>query len=230
MRQPYAYGSWGLVATMVLVSLFFILQYLPMRSRMARRSGGALIAFVVALFTEMYGFPLTIYLLTYVFGIPIPLDHVSGHLLGDLITYLGLGNGWLIVMIASNVLMVFGIWLVAAGWERVHQAGDRLVTDAVYAHVRHPQYAGIFAITLGLMVQWPTLPTLLLWPFVILMYIRLARREEAGVLARYPVEYAAYMECTPAYFPRLFGQAHRPAGRAARVGALSSKAGRSFGP
>ena len=210
MHEGYAYGHWGLVITMILVSLFFIFWFIPLRTRLSKRSGGALIAFVVALFTEMYGFPLTIYLLTHFVGIEIPLDHISGHLLGDLITYLGLGNGWFIVMLVSNVLLMVGLWLIMAGWEAVYRSAGKLVTDGVYAYMRHPQYTGIFIITLAFMIQWPTLTTLILWPFVILMYHRLARREEKDVLEKFPVEYREYMETTPMFFPHLFRRPRRP--------------------
>jgi protein-S-isoprenylcysteine O-methyltransferase Ste14 len=54
--------------------------------------------------------------------------------------------------------------------------------------MRHPQYTGIFVITLASMIQWPTLPMLILWPFVILMYVRLAKKEERDVLRKYPKE------------------------------------------
>lgn len=200
-RQDYAYGAWGIAVSMILVSLFFILKFLPNRTRIEKRSGGALIAFIVALFTEMYGFPLTIYLLTHFVGIPIPLDHISGHLLGDLITWLGLGNGWFIVMLISNVLLILGIWLISTGWEQIHKSEGKLTTEGIYAFMRHPQYTGIFLITLGFMVQWPTLTTLILWPFVIVMYVRLAKREEQDVLERFPTEYREYMQRTPMFFP-----------------------------
>ncbi len=201
--DAYAYGSWGIAITMIAVSLFFVFKFIPMRTRLGRRSGGALIAFIVALFAEMYGFPLTIYLLSHFVGIQIPLDHISGHLLGDLISALGLGNGWAIVMITSNILIIAGIWMVAAGWEKVYVSQGQLVTDGIYRYMRHPQYTGIFVITLGFMIQWPTLATLFLWPFVIWMYVRLAKREEQDVLKRYPVEYQAYMDRTPRFVPRL---------------------------
>lgn len=199
--DTYAYGNWGIALTMIVISLFFIFRFIPMRTRLGKRSGGALIAFIVALFAEMYGFPLTIYLAGHFLGLRIPLDHVSGHLLGDLITYLGLGNGWFIVMLISNVLILIGISVVATGWERVYAAQGELVTDGVYRYVRHPQYTGIFVITLGFMIQWPTLATLILWPFVIWMYVRLARREERDALEEHPQEYRAYMAHTPMFIP-----------------------------
>lgn len=202
-NSGYAYGNWGIAITMIAISLFFIFKFIPMKTRLGKRSGGALIAFIVALFAEMYGFPLTIYLASHFVGIDISLDHISGHLLGDLITYLGLGNGWFIVMLLSNVLILIGIWIISAGWERVYESQGELVTDGIYRYMRHPQYTGIFIITLGFMIQWPTLATLILWPFVIWMYVRLARREERDVLEKHPEEYGTYMERTPMFFPGL---------------------------
>lgn len=203
MHGENAYGNWGIAVTIVLVFTFFVVRYLPMRTRMAKRSGGALIAFFVALFAEMYGFPLTIYLLGHFLDIQVPLDHISGHLLGDLITWLGLGNGWFIVMLVSNVLIIAGIWIISGGWEQVYRSEGKLVTGSIYRYVRHPQYSGIFVITLGLMIQWPTLPILILWPFVIAMYVRLARKEEQDILEKFPKEYTAYMERVPRFIPSL---------------------------
>jgi protein-S-isoprenylcysteine O-methyltransferase Ste14 len=201
----YAYGSWGMVISMALISGFVILRYLPTKTRLGRRSGGALAAFIVALFAEMYGFPLTIYLLGHFVGIEIPLDHINGHLLGNLITALGGGNGWLIVMIASNALLLVGLLLIMEGWKLVYRSEGELVTHGVYAHIRHPQYTGIFIVTLAFMIQWPTLATLVLWPFVIAMYVRLARREEHDVLAEFPEQYTFYQQRVPMFFPGIGG-------------------------
>lgn len=201
-NNGYAYGSWAIAITMIVISAFFILRYIPAKTRHEKRSGGAFFAFIIALFVEMYGFPLTIYLLGHFVGIKIPFDHVSGHMLGDLITWMGLGNGWLIVMVLSNVLLIAGLLLIMEGWKLVYRSEGGLVTHGVYAHMRHPQYTGIFVITLAFMIQWPTLATLILWPFVIAMYVRLARREERDVMVEYPEAYAAYKERVPAFIPR----------------------------
>lgn len=210
-HEEYAYGNWGIVISMIAMSLFFLFYFLPMRTRMQKRSGGALITFLIALFAEMYGFPLTIYLLSHFVGIEIGLDHVSGHLFGDLITYLGLGDGWAIVMILSNILLILGIWLVSTGWELVYRSEGGLVKEGIYRYMRHPQYTGILVITLAFMIQWPTVPTLLLWPFVIWMYVRLAKQEEKDVLKKYPEEYRKYMEDVPMFFPKVFGRNERTA-------------------
>ena len=137
-------------------------------------------------------------------GIKIPLDHISGHLLGDLITYLGLGNGWFLVVATSNLLILAGILIISAGWERVYEAEGELVTDGIYACMHHPQYTGIFIVTTGFMIQWPTLSTLILWPSVILMYVRLAKKEEQQVLEKFPEQYRQYMKNTPMFFPSVF--------------------------
>lgn len=199
----YAYGSWGVVVTMILISAFVVVRYLPLRTRVEKRNGGALIAFIIALFAEMYGFPLTIYLLGHFVGVEIPLDHISGHLLGDFITWAGLGNGWLIVMVISNALLIAGLLLIMEGWKLVYRSEGGLVTEGPYAFIRHPQYSGIFVVTLAFMIQWPTLPTLVLWPFVIAMYVRLARQEEKDVLAAFPERYSSYRQEVPMFFPRL---------------------------
>jgi len=88
-------------------------------------------------------------------------------------------------------------------WEQVYKMEGRLVTSGIYTHMRHPQYTGIFIITFGFMIQWPTVTTLILWPFVLRMYNRLARREEEDVMAKFPEEYRAYMKRTPMSIPRL---------------------------
>jgi protein-S-isoprenylcysteine O-methyltransferase Ste14 len=202
----YAYGNWGIVVTMVAISLFFVLKFLPTKTRMEKRSGKMFIAFLVALFTEMYGFPLTIYLLSHFLGIKIPLEHISGHLLGDLITAMELGNGWFIVMVVSNLLLIIGIWIISSGWQLIYQSKGELVTSGIYRYMRHPQYTGIFIITLAFMIQWPTITTLVLWPFVIGMYVRLAKKEEQVALEKYPVEYGEYMKRTPMFFPRFLSK------------------------
>jgi protein-S-isoprenylcysteine O-methyltransferase Ste14 len=161
-------------------------------------------AFVVALFTEMYGFPLTIYILTSILGSRYPalnpFSHASGHLW---VTLLGGGAAMLTAIhIVSNVLMFGGLVMIACGWSRIHRAQGALVTTGLYRWVRHPQYSGLFLITVGLLIQWPTIVTLLTWPIFLFMYGRLARREEADTEAQFGDAYRAYAARVPRFVPR----------------------------
>ena len=202
---PFGYGFWSLVAVNAAVFIFFVLSFLAPVKRREWRSFGVFSAFVIALFTEMYGFPLTIYLLTAVLGSRYPalnpFSHASGHLW---ITFLG-GGAWMSVLIhlVSNGLMLGGLLLMGAGWRQIHRASGALVTDGVYARVRHPQYAGLFLITVGMLIQWPTIVTGATWPVLLAVYYRLARREEREAEARYGEAYRAYRARVPMLVPRL---------------------------
>lgn len=197
-----AYGNWGIVIGLIVLSFFFITKYLPMRTKFEKRSGGAFIAFIIALFTEMYGFPLSIYLLSSFFGIDIPFTHVEGHLLGNFLTSIGLWNGWLIVMIISTLLLIIGLHFIIEGWKIVYSAKGKLVTKGIYKKIRHPQYTGIYLVIIGFMIQWPTFITMVMFPFLIIMYYNLAKKEEKDILKRYPKAYKQYMKKTPMFIPK----------------------------
>jgi protein-S-isoprenylcysteine O-methyltransferase Ste14 len=201
---PYGYGFWSLVVFNAAFFVIFVLSFLTPLRRREWRSFGMYSAFIVALFTEMYGFPLTIYILTSVLGSRYPalnpFSHASGHLW---VTLLGGGAAMLTAIhIVSNALMFGGLLIIHRGWRRVHRAQGALVTDGLYAWVRHPQYSGLFLITIGLLIQWPTIITALTWPILLVMYIRLARREEADMEAQFGDAYRAYAARVPRFVPR----------------------------
>jgi len=201
----YGYGFWSLVVVNVAIFVLLALSFLTPVQRREWRSFGVFTAFVVALFTEMYGIPLTIYVLTAVLGSRYPalnpFSHASGHLW---ITLFG-GGAWMsgVIHLVSNALMGAGLVSMWAGWRKIHQAQGALVTDGVYARVRHPQYAGLFLITVGMLVQWPTIITAATWPILLTVYYRLARREEREAEARYGEAYRVYRARVPMFVPRL---------------------------
>ena len=201
----FGYVFWSLVLVNVGIFVILTLSYLTPVKRREWRSLGVFAAFIVALFTEMYGFPLTIYVLTAVLGSRYPalnpFSHSSGHLW---ITLLG-GGAWMSVVIhvISNGLMLAGLLLMGAGWHRIHRAQGTLVTDGPYAWVRHSQYSGLFLISIGLLVQWPTIITVATWPILIAVYYRLARREEREAEAVFGDAYRAYEVRVPMFVPRL---------------------------
>ena len=161
----------------------------------------------VALFTEMYGFPLTIYLLSGWLQTNYPqldlLTHENGHLLHVL---LGLeGNPHFnILHILSTVLIFIGFLLLSSSWCVLHQAQQNgvLATSGWYAHMRHPQYSAFILIMIGFLLQWPTLPTLVMFPILLIVYKRLALREERVVEQEFGETYQRYRDATPALIPK----------------------------
>jgi protein-S-isoprenylcysteine O-methyltransferase Ste14 len=204
-----AYGLWSLVVINVAIFAIFAFSFTHPRTARDWRSFGAFTAFLVALFTEMYGFPLTIYLLSGWLQQRYPgldlLSHNTGHLWETLLGSQGdphlsplhlLSGG----LIAGGFILLAGAWRVLYAAQQTHQ----LATTGPYAHVRHPQYIGFILIMLGFLVQWPTLLTLGMFPILVWMYVRLARREEREVRAEFGEAYARYAAATPAFFPRLW--------------------------
>jgi protein-S-isoprenylcysteine O-methyltransferase Ste14 len=123
----------------------------------------------------MYGYPLTIYLLSGAVGSKVGLSHSGGHLWNDLIGWEG-DPHLSPFHLASYALIIAGFWLVAAAWRVLYaaQRSGQLATAGAYAHVRHPQYLGLLLIMVGFLVQWPTIPTLLMFPALVVTYRRLA--------------------------------------------------------
>ena len=203
-----AYGLWSLVVINVLVFTIFAFSFTRPRSARDWRSFGAFTAFLVALFTEMYGFPLTIYLLSGWLQRRYPgldlLSHDAGHLWETLLGWRG-DPHLNPLHLLSNILIAAGFILLSAAWRVLYaaQQAHRLATTGPYAHVRHPQYAGFILIMLGFLVQWPSLLTVAMFPILVWMYVRLARREEREVRAEFGEMYARYAATTPAFIPRL---------------------------
>lgn len=204
--MEYAYGNWFVAITLSVVFLVFAYQSFKPRTGVDWRSFGAFSAFIVALFTEMYGFPLTIYLLSSWLGNKFPrinFSHNSGHLWEDLMGNTG-DPHFSILHILSYVLIIGGLILISTSWKILYQATKRqtIARTGPYKYIRHPQYAGFVVIILGFLMQWPTLPTLIMAPILTFMYIRLARKEEREVLQKHP-EYRHYLKSTPAFLPSI---------------------------
>ena len=209
-----AYGLWSLVVLNSAVFIMFAFSFFRPRSSRDWRTLGAFAAFIVALFTEMYGFPLTIYLLSGWLGSRFPgldlFSHDAGHLLNDFIGWKG--NPHLSPPhVASNFMIFGGFTLLAASWQVLYEAqrSRTLATTGPYASVRHPQYVAFFLIMLGFLLQWPTLLTLLMFPILVVTYVRLAQREEREVRAELGGDYERYAATTPSFFPHLDYQALR---------------------
>ena len=212
-----AYGLWSLVIINSLVFIIFAFSFAKPQSSRDWRSFGAFSAFIVALFTEMYGFPLTIYLLSGWLGSQFPgvdfLSHDAGHLLEVMF-------GWKTnphfgpFHLLSAIFIAGGFLLLASAWKVLYHAqrSHRLATSGPYARMRHPQYAGFVLIMFGFLLQWPTLITLIMFPILVCMYAYLARREEADVTREFGEAYTRYAAEVPAFFPRM-GKIDQPRGQ-----------------
>src|SRR3972149_2357673 len=160
--DDFGYGNWYLTAfNIVLFGLFLV--FIPLRKKAQRLPSSIYLAFIVALYMEMYGFPLTIYALTWTFGYQNPLSHLSGHILS---TIVGDDLFFNFFHPLSTLMLAAGALLVIFGWKAIHGAQNQLQTTGLYAYVRHPQYLGFLVITLGMLVQWATIPTLIMWPLL----------------------------------------------------------------
>jgi protein-S-isoprenylcysteine O-methyltransferase Ste14 len=202
------YGLWSLVIINSLVFIIFAFSFTHPRTTRDWRSFGAFSAFIVALFAEMYGFPFTIYLLSGWLQSRYPrldiLSHNTGHIWETLLGSKG-DPHFSPLHLLSNGLILGGFILLSSAWKVLYEAQRKhtLATAGPYAYIRHPQYVGFVLILLGFIVQWPTILTLLMFPILVYMYGRLARREERDVLAEFDETYARYAANTPAFLPRI---------------------------
>ncbi len=204
VSESYAYGLWSIVLFNVVLFAGFIYSFAKPKTKVEWRSFGLFSSFLVALFVEMYGFPLTIYALTSWLGskYPVvnPFAHDNGHLWG---VFLNSGSGhfsW--PHILSNILIVAGALVISSGWRSVHQSPGKIATDGLYKFVSHPQYTGFILVILGFLVQWPTIITILMAPILIFRYIHLAKKEELYMKNIFPNEYANYLNRKPRFIPK----------------------------
>lgn len=210
MNDPASghFGQWG--SMLIWIALFAVmLAFVPFYKKSQWRPTSAYLAFIVALAFEMFGIPLSMYALTWAFGIVLPDGVLFGHTLNQWIGPWG--------MYIGTAMILVGLGLVIVGWSVVHkrywskEAGQgQLVNWGIYGLIRHPQYTGFMLVTFGMMLDWLTLPLLLMWPLLFLIYYRLARREEREMEAEFGAAYRAYKARTGMFLPRLWGTASSP--------------------
>jgi protein-S-isoprenylcysteine O-methyltransferase Ste14 len=207
------YGDWREVLVVTAIFLAFLLGFARPRRVAEWRTAGVYAAFLISLFTEMFGVPLTIYLLAPALGLPATAFGMNeSHLWAFALDRLGLLPlrwGVFAVMAISTVLIGAGLGLLAVGWAAVYRGRDGLVTGGVYRRLRHPQYLGLILIVIAFNLMWPTLPTLLMAPVLIVMYARQGRREDRELAQRFGWAFAAYAARTPAFVPGARGRVSR---------------------
>ncbi|MFL0799453.1 MAG: isoprenylcysteine carboxylmethyltransferase family protein [Agarilytica sp.] len=207
MHGESAYGLWTLVILNSAIFIFFAFSFVKPKTKTEWRSLTAFSAFVVALFTEMYGFPLTIYFLSGWLSEKYPgvdfLSHENGHLLHTLLGFEGNAH-FDPLHLLSNVVIVLGFILLSSAWAVLHKSQQTrsLATSGWYARCRHPQYLAFILIMFGFLLQWPTIPTVVMFPILVWVYVRLAKREENIAISEFGDEYRRYMVITPSWIPK----------------------------
>lgn len=196
------FGQWGLVIIWSLLGAVFLL-FTPFYKKSERKPAGVYLAFMVAMAFEMFGIPMSMYMLAWIFGKNVPEGIFWGHTLFAWIGHTG--------MYIGTVLILIGIALVILGWNVVYkrywrkeQGQGELVTEGIYRYIRHPQYTGFMLITLGMLLDWATLPMLIMWPIMAVLYYRLARKEEGYMLEQFGKQYEEYRQTTGMFLPTLF--------------------------
>lgn len=203
-----AYGLWTMVIINSAIFIIFAFSFTKPKTKLDWRSLGAFSAFIVALFVEMYGFPLTIFFLSGWLQSTFPqtdiFAHGSGHLWQTIFGF-EMDPHLNPIHLLSNVLIAAGFYIVYKAWQVLHAAQQqgKLATTGPYAFVRHPQYDGFLLVMVGFLIMWPTLLTLLMFPVLVVIYLRLAKQEERLVRAEFDPAYAEYARKVPAFIPHL---------------------------
>lgn len=201
-----SYGLWLVVIINSAVFIFFAFSFIKPKTKLDWRALGTFSAFIVALFAEMFGFPLTIYLLSGWLQSNFPetdiFNHGNGHLWYTLFGFEG-DPHLNPIHLLSNLLIFGGFYITYKAWRVLHaaQKEGKLAIIGPYATVRHPQYDGFLLVMTGFLIMWPTILTLAMFPILVLVYIRLAKLEEGMVRKEFGDIYDKYARKVPAFIP-----------------------------
>jgi protein-S-isoprenylcysteine O-methyltransferase Ste14 len=197
----FGWNQWLLVAANVIFfGLFFsLLQY---RKKLTHLPRSVYLAFIIAFYAEMFGFPLTMYILMGVFGLHdiYNLEFLLTQVMGEQQFYIFFHY---YIFPASQVIIGIGMLLVIFGWKEIFSGKGKLVTTGIYHYIRHPQYVGFLLITLGMNVWWLTIITLALWPILVIVYYKLAKTEEKDAEEQFGEEFLEYKRRVPGWIPRI---------------------------
>lgn len=198
--DSHFYNWFGVIFFMVLYGM--ILLFMPFYKKMDKKPAGTYLAFVIAFAIEMHGIPFSMYVISWMIGKNLPEGVLWGHTLFNSIGYWG--------MYINIVCGALGIFLIMNGWYNIYKkywsqetGTGSLVESGIYKYIRHPQYTGLLLLSFGMMVEWATLPLLIIYPVMVFMYVRLAKKEELDMIEEFGRDYQNYMDKTKMFIPYL---------------------------
>ncbi|HBV87336.1 isoprenylcysteine carboxylmethyltransferase family protein [Desulfosporosinus sp.] len=196
--ESHYYNWFGVMFFIVLYSV--VLLFIPFYRKMDKKPAGTYFAFLLAFAIEMHGIPFSMWVISWIIGKNLPVGILWGHTLVSSIGYWG--------MYINIICAVVALFLILNGWYNIHKkywsketGTGSLVKTGVYRYIRHPQYTGLLLLSFGMMAEWATLPMLLLYPVMITMYLRLAKKEEKDMLFEFGNQYREYMRTTKRFIP-----------------------------
>ena len=149
---------------------------------------GIFFTFFVSMVTEMFGLPLTIFLLSRFVSVP---------LIGN--TYMDYFGHW---PLSIGLLLSFcGLALLILAWRDIYRSTDAFACTGIYRRIRHPQYLAILVVAIGWVIHWPTVATLVLLPILVLLYCVAAIREERRMIEIHDRAYEEYIHNTNFFVP-----------------------------
>jgi protein-S-isoprenylcysteine O-methyltransferase Ste14 len=182
--ETFDFNYWGMASLLILLGGVIVLSFVRPKRASEWRATGLFLVFVVSVFAGMYG---------------LPFIHVEDHLF-TLLAGLGIPVA-MIVWLIGSFLILTGSYLVIRGWQLIRRGGGQLVTEDLYQHIRHPQYLGFIFITVGMLIQWPTLLVSAIWLILLITYYQLARQDDKILETLFGVYYHVYRTQTPMFFP-----------------------------
>jgi len=196
------FHQWGAVIFFIIV-YGIALIFLPFHQKVQRKPATAYFAFVLAFAFEMHGIPYSMYLISIIIGRNLPVGILWGHTLFDYVGYLGLYLN-IVFACAGLILIIFGWQAIYHGnWKQIKGRGH-VVSSGIYRFIRHPQYTGLILIAFGMLLGWATLSTLIIFPFIVYMYLRLAKKEEIDMINEFGEEYRSYIMRTKRFIPFIY--------------------------
>jgi len=193
------FNQWWAAAIFVVI-YGSILFFIPFYKKMEKKPARVYIAFILAFAIEMHGIPFSMYIISMVIGKNLPNGILWGHTLFNSIGFLG--------MYINIVLTLIGFVIIGNGWYNIYhkywskEDGEgKIVKSGVYKYIRHPQYLGLFLLSTGMLIEWMTLALLLIYPVIIYMYYRLAKKEETDMIDEFGEQYTKYMKETKMFIP-----------------------------